>query len=59
MKKVQQDIMCVLLETLLDKGLITQDVYDQSRERILGTLDWPDFFCFSADADKENQNGHT
>ena len=45
MKKVQQDVMCVLLQTLLDKELITQDIHDKSREKILGTLDWPDFFC--------------
>ena len=30
MKKVQQDMMCVLLQTLLDKGLITQNTYDES-----------------------------
>ena len=29
MNKVQQDIMCVLLQTLLDKGLITQDIHDK------------------------------
>ena len=35
MNKVQQDIMCVLLQTLLDKGLITKDIHDKSREKIL------------------------
>ncbi len=30
MKKVPQDMMCVLLQTLLDKNLITQDVHDKS-----------------------------
>ena len=45
MNEVQQDIMCVLLQTLLDKKLITQDIHDKSRNRILGTLDLPDFFC--------------
>ena len=44
MKKVQQDVMCVLLKTLLDKKLITQDTHDKSSEKILGTLDWPEFF---------------
>ena len=38
MKKVQQDVMCVLLQTLLDKELITQDIHDKSRSRILDTL---------------------
>ena len=59
MKKVQQDVMCVLLQTLLDKELITQDIHDKSRSRILDTLDWPEFFCYH-DADrKEEADGHT
>ena len=59
MKKVQQDVMCVLLQTLLDKELITQDIHDKSREKILGTLDWPEFFCYAEDDGKEDQDGHT
>ena len=57
MKKVQQDIMCVLLQTLLDKELITQDIYDKSRQKILGTLDWPEAFCYTEDDGKEELNG--
>ena len=49
MKKVQQDVMCVLLQTLLDKGLITKDIHDKSREKILDTLDWPEAFCYARD----------
>ena len=59
MKKVQQDIMCVLLQTLLDKELITQDIHDKSREKILGTLDRPEAFCFAEDNRKEVHDGHT
>ena len=59
MKKVQQDIICVLLQTLLDKELITQDIHDKSREKILGTLDWPEFFCYAENDGKEDENGHT
>ena len=59
MKKVQQDMMCVLLQTLLDKGLITQNIYDESREKILGTLDLPEFFCYAENDGKEDENGHT
>ena len=59
MKKVQQDMMCVLLQTLLDKELITQNIYDQSREKVLGTLDWPEFFCYAENDGKEDENGHT
>lgn len=59
MKKVQQNVMCVLLQMLLDKELITQDVHEKGREKILGTLDWPDFFCYCEDERKEDANGHT
>ena len=45
MNEVQQEILCVLLQTLLYKELITQDIHDKSRNKILGTLDLPDFFC--------------
>ena len=47
MNEVKQDILCVLLQTLLDKELITQDIHDKSRNKILGKLDLPDFFCDS------------
>ena len=57
MKKVQQDMMCVLLQTLLDKGLITQDIHDKSRSRILDTLDWPEAFCYTEDDGKEELDG--
>ena len=59
MKKVQQDIMCVLLQTLLDKELITQDIHDKSRQKILGTLDWPEVFCYAEEDGQEEQDGHT
>ena len=59
MKKVQQDVMCVLLQTLLDKELITQDIHEKAREKILGTLDCPEFFCYAEDDGKEDQDGHT
>ena len=59
MKKVPQDMMCVLLQTLLDKNLITQDVHDKSREKILDTLDWPDIFCYAGDDGKEAANGYS
>ena len=44
MNELQQDILCVLLQTLLDKKLISQDIHDKSRNKILDTLDLPDFF---------------
>ena len=45
MNEVQQEILCVLLQTLLDQELISRDIHDKSRNKILGTLDLPDFFC--------------
>ena len=59
MRKVQQDVMCVLLQTLLDKELISRDIHDKSRNKILGTLDWPESFCYAEDDRKEDQDGHT
>ena len=59
MKKVQQDVMCVLLQTLLDKELITQNIYDKSHSKILDTFDSADFFCYSEDVRKEESHGHT
>ena len=59
MNKVQQDIMCVLLQTLLDKGLITQDIHDKSREKVLDTLDWPEFFCHAENGRMEELDGST
>ena len=56
MNEVQQDIMCVLLQTLLDKELITRDIHDKSRNKILGTLDLPDFFRDN-EARKEDAHG--
>ena len=59
MRKVQQDVMYVLLQALLDKELITQDIHDKSRSRLLDRLDWPEAFCYAEDDRKENQDGHT
>ena len=41
------------------KELITKDIHDKSRIRILDTLDWPDFFCGPEPDRKEGQDGHT
>ena len=44
MNEVQRDILDALLQTLLDKGLISRTIYDKSHAKILGTLDFPPFF---------------
>lgn len=47
MMNLEQDILCVLLQRLQDKNLITQDVHDKAKCKILDTLDWPEFFCYA------------
>ena len=51
--------MCVLLQALLDKNLITQDTCEKAKTKILGTLDGPDFFCYCEEERKEESHGHT
>lgn len=59
MKQVQQEIICILLQTLLDKERITQGIYEKARERALGTLDLPEFFCYDGDDGKKAKHGST
>ena len=53
MKKVQQNLLCVLLQALLDQELITQEIHDKARVVILDTSDWPTFFIHGTDDSKE------
>ena len=59
MKEMEKNVMCVLLQVLMDKNLITQDVHNQAKEKVLGTLDGPDFFCYIDEKREEDTNGHT
>ena len=59
MKEMEKNVMCVLLQVLLDKNLITQDTCDKAKTKILGTLDGPDFFCYCEEKGEEDANGHT
>ena len=58
MDEVQKDFLCVLLQTLLDRGLIPGDVYGRAREKVLGTFDLPPFFRDEEDADGCSENPH-
>ena len=49
MKELEKNVMCVLLQRLLDKNLITPKIFDNARERILDTFDSADFFCYAKD----------
>ena len=59
MKEMEKNVMCVLLQSLMDKNLITQDIHDQAKEKVLCTLDGPDFFCYIEKKREEDTNGHT
>ena len=56
MDEVQKDVLGVLLRTLLDRGLISGDVYDKARGKILGALDLTPFFRNEEDANGSSQN---
>ena len=53
MMNLEQDILCVLLQTLKDDNLITQDVHDKAKCNILDSLEWPEFFCYAEEDRKE------
>ena len=59
MKETEKNVMCVLLQRLLDKNLITQDIHGKARQRILDTLDTQDFFCYCEEKREEDADGHT
>ena len=59
MKEMEKNVMCVLLQVLMDKNLITQDVYSKAKEKVLGILDETEFFCYCEDEGEEVPDGHT
>lgn len=59
MMNVENQVLCVLLQMLKDKDLITQDVHDKAREDILDTFDSGGFFCYAEGDRKEEFHGHT
>ena len=59
MKEMEKNVMCMLLQALLDKNLITQDTCEKAKMKILDTLDGPDFLCYHEEKRKEDADGHT
>ena len=59
MKELEKNVMCVLLQRLLDKNLITPKIFDNARERILDTFDSKGFFCNTENDRKEESYGYT
>ena len=56
MDEVQKDVLDALLQTLLDRGLISGDVCDKAREKIFDTFDLPPFFRDEEDACGSTEN---
>ena len=59
MKGMEKDVMCVLLKQLMNKNLITQDVHDKAKCKILDTLDEDAYFCYAEEDRKEEADGYT
>ena len=59
MKEMEKNMMCVLLQRLLDKNLITSNIHEKAREQILDTFDSRGFFCYSENERKEESHGYT
>ena len=59
MREMEKEVMCVLLKRLINKNLITQDIHNGARERILDTLDGPEFFRYAEEDRKEKADGYT
>ena len=49
MKEMEKNMMCVLLQRLLEENLITPKIHDNARQQILDTFDSGGFFCYSKD----------
>ena len=59
MKDVEKEVMCVLLERLMTQNLITPKIFENARNRILGTFDNADFLCCQDVDRKEESHGYT
>ncbi len=59
MKELEKNVMCVLLQGLLEKNLITSGIHEKAKNKILDTLDEGEFFCYGEEHRKEDAHGHT
>ena len=59
MTEVNQNVMCALLGALLERGVIPQKSHDEAKKQILGTFDWPDYFCYAEEKREENAIGNS
>ena len=57
METAEQEVLCALLQSLLDQERITKDLYGKARTQILRTKDLPAFFSRPEEKGKENGYG--
>lgn len=56
-KEVEKNVLCALLQALLDKNLITRNSCEKAKTRVLDTFDSPVFFYYCED--EEVADGYT
>ena len=60
MANVQREILNVLINRLMEQGLIDQTVHDKAINLVYTTLDFPEFFdCFACCKKEDVANGCT
>lgn len=55
MANTQKEVLNALLQSLLDKGLLTQTVYDKAKHTVNSTTDFPEFFEYRVCCQKEGE----
>lgn len=59
MADMETEVMCVLLKTLFDQGLITKSIYDSAQNMVHSASDLPEFFEHGAYREKGMADGST
>ena len=59
MRKTEQQIICILLERLLDRKLITQKIFEYARARVLDAWEEEGFFLSPEQEGKEGACGYS
>ena len=59
MRKTEQQIVCILLERLLDRKLITQKIFEDARAKVLDTWEGRGFFLSPEPDGKEGKCGYS
>ena len=60
MADTQKEVLHILLQSLLDKDLLTQTIHDKAKNIVNSALDFPEFFEYCVCCRKEREtNGCT